>query len=123
MIQEVTGVLKNYGRECRTVYEASNGQQLDVKEKWDVARWHLACGTIVRWPQKKQDENGLTIEECFACILEQGGRFHVGIRRHPDAKQMFGHTDKMWVDDRHHEYDSYQSAVDKFKQMLTELGI
>lgn len=123
MVQGVADILKTCGCDRRTVYEVSDGRQLDAKEKWDVARWHLACGTIVRWPQNKQDENGSTIEECFACMLEQDGRFHVGIRRHPDAKQLFGSTDKMWVDDQHHEYDSYQSAIDKFKQMLSELGI
>ncbi len=123
MVQGVADILKTCGCDRRTVYEVSDGRQLDAKEKWDVARWHLACGTIVRWPQNKQDENGSTIEECFACMLEQDGRFHVGIRRHPDAKELFGRTDKMWVDDQHHEYDSYQSAIDKFKQMLSELGI
>ena len=37
--------------------------KLDAKEKWDVARWHLACGTIVRWPQNKQDEKEVTNTE------------------------------------------------------------
>ena len=123
MIQEVADVLKTCGRDCRTVYEVSDGRQLDVKDKWDVARRHLACGTIVSWTQEDQDGNGTVNEECFACMLEQDGRFHVGIRRHPDAKQLFGRTDKMWVDTKHKEYDSCQVAVDEFKQMLKELGI
>ena len=121
MINEVNDILKACGHDCRTVYEVSDGRQLEVKEQWDWARWHVACGTI--FSHCPQDGSAQIKEDCFACILEQDGKFHVGIRRHPDAKQLFGHTDKMWVDDRHDEYDSYQSAVDKFKQMLTELGI
>lgn len=123
MIQDAADILKTCGRDCRTVYEVSDGRQLDVKEKWDVARWHLACGTVVSWNQENQDGNGVVKEECFACILEQDGKFHVGIRRHPDAKQLFGHTDKMWVDNNHKEYNSCQIAVDEFKQMLKVLGI
>lgn len=122
MAQEVSDMLRICGRDCRTVYEVSDGRQLDVKDKWDVARWHIACGTTIGWEQDNQN-GGMVEEECFACILEQDGRFHVGIRRHPDAMQLFGRTDKMWVDNQHHEYDSYQSAIDKFKQMLSELGI
>lgn len=123
MVQEVADVLKACGRDCRTVYEVSDGRQLDAKDKWDLARRHLACGTIVSWSPKGQEGNASVKEECFACILEQAGRFHVGIRRNPDVKQLFGHADKMWADNKHKEYDSCQDAVDEFKQMLNELGI
>ena len=122
METEVNNVLKSCNRECRTVYEISDGRQLDVKEKWDKARRNLACGTIVSCVHDNQDGNGQIEEACFVCIMEQGGKYHVGIRRHPDAKQMFG-RDKFWMDCNYNECDSLTMAVDSFKQLLKDVGI
>lgn len=123
MVNQVRDILTSCNRECRVVYEVSDGRQFDIEEKWDIARWHLACGTVVSCTQDNGNGNIPVEEKCFACILEQEGRFHVGIRRHPEAKQLFGRTDALWMDSRHDEYGSLQDAINGFKQILDNLGL
>ena len=80
-------IKQEYKGDIKCYYIVENNQQKEVTIGADWARPWLAVGCEAEYKGKK----------CLRCIASDGNVWEVGYRRHPDATEIDGDSNKWWI--------------------------